>query len=97
MQAGDYTEEMSNVIRPEFRKEPATFTVEVHYDPECSMWVGECGALCFVTEARSFEALCERVWLVAEDAGHENGLSIDVADMRLIFVHQETAGRRVVG
>lgn len=95
--ARGYTWDMNNVIRPDFRKEPATFTVEVSFDPECSMWVGECEALCFVTEAQTFEALCERVWLVAEDAGHENGLSIDVADMRLIFVHQETAGRRAVG
>jgi hypothetical protein len=37
------------------------------------------------------------VWLVAEDAGHENGLSIDLADMQLVFQHLETAGLRAVG
>lgn len=85
---------MSNVIP--FEPAKIAFIVEVTFDPECSMWVGECEALCFVTEAETFEALCERVWLVAEDAGHANGHSIDVADMRLIFQHQETAGRRAV-
>ena len=88
---------MSNVIRPNFRKEPTAFTVDVTFDPECSMWVAVCEGLHIVTEAPTFEALCERVWLVAEDAGQENGLSVDVADMQLVFQHLETAGQRAVG
>ena len=86
---------MNNVVRPNFNRAP--FIVEVTFDPECSMWVGVCEGLHVVTEAPTFEALCERVWLVAEDAGHENGLSIDLADMQLVFQHLETAGRRAVG
>lgn len=86
---------MSNVVP--FEPAKTSFIVEVTFDPECSMWVAVCDELCFATEAPTFEALCERVWLVAEDAGHLNGRSIDVADMRMIFQHQETAGRRAVG
>lgn len=88
---------MNNVVHLNFSKEPTTFTVEVAFDAECSMWVGTCDALCIVTEAPTFEALCESVWLVAEDAGHENGLSIDVSDMQLVFQHHEIAGRRTAG
>ena len=88
---------MNNVVRPNFRKEPTAFTVDVTFDPECGLWVAVCDGLHIVTEASTFEALCERVWLVAEDAGHENGLSVDVADMQLVFQHLETAGQRAVG
>jgi hypothetical protein len=62
---------MNNVVRSNFREEPTAFTVDVTFDPDCSMWVGICDALHIVTEAPTFEALCERVGLVAEDAGHE--------------------------
>jgi hypothetical protein len=86
-----------NIIRPNFRKAPTTFIVEVTFDAECAMWVGVCDALCIATEAATFEALCDRVWLVAEDGGHENGLSVDLSDMQLVFQHQEIAGQRAVG
>ena len=71
--------------------------VDVIFDAECGMWVGDCDGLSIATEATTFEALCERVWLLAGDAGHENGLALDIADMRLVFQHVEAAGQRAAG
>lgn len=88
---------MNNVHHVSFGKQPTTFDVEVIFDAESGMWVADCEGLTLVTEAPTFEALCERVWLLAEDMGHENGLDIDVADMRLNFQHLEVAGQRAAG
>ena len=60
---------------------PNAFTVEVIYDRESRMWVAECGALCIVTEAPSYEALIERVWEVAPEIAALNGVQFDATSL----------------
>lgn len=60
---------------------PNTFTVEVIYDPESSMWVADCEALRIVTEAPSYEALIERVWEVAPEIAALNGVQFDATSL----------------
>lgn len=76
---------MRNVIQ--FQQAKTTFIVEVIFDPECSMWVAICDGLHMSTEAHTYEALVERVWLIAPEMAQENGLNIPEDRLRLLFQH----------
>lgn len=65
-------------------------TVIVTYDPDSSMWIAECSALHLATEASSYEALIERVWMIAPEMFHENGLPGKIEDLRLSFLQAKT-------
>jgi len=76
---------MGNVRHHPFRR----FTVVVTHDAESGMWVGECDELCAATEAPTFEALTQRMWLIAPEMATENGLNIRPEDMHLLFQHEQ--------
>ena len=57
---------MSNVLS--FPPPRATFTFTVTRDAEAGVWVAVCDDLCVATEAPTYEALLERVWLIASHA-----------------------------
>ena len=67
------------------RMERPTFDVQVEFDPESGMWIGECDALDIVTEAPSIDALMERVWELAPEMIEVNQLGIDPEAVRLRF------------
>ena len=73
----------------------ATFTFTVTHDDESGMWVAVCDDLCVATEAPTYEALVQRVWLIAPEMAGENGLNIPQANLRLLFqreaLHQAVA------
>ena len=77
---------MNNVVH--FPQPKATFTFSVTHDNSCGMWVGVCDDLGVATEAPTYEALVERVWLVAPEMARENGLNIPEANLRLMFQHE---------
>jgi len=77
---------MPNVIS--ITKAPVTFTVEVTRDNDSGMWVAVCDGLTLATEAKTYEALIERVWLIAPDMAMDNGLSIPETNLRLLFQHE---------
>lgn len=66
----------------------ATFTFTVAHDDKASIWVAVCDELCVATEAPTYEALVERVWLIAPEMAGENGLNIPQANLRLLFQHE---------
>lgn len=76
---------------------PDALTVEVIFDPECSLYVATCSALRLATEAPSFDALIERVRLIAPEIVEENGLHIAPKDLRLDFVYADVAPVAQVG
>ena len=71
--------------RAKRRVERAAFGVQVEFDPESGMWIGECDALDIVTEAPSLDALTERVWELVPDMIEINELGIDPDAVRLRF------------
>ncbi len=77
---------MSNVIA--FIK---PLTVNVTRDDESGMWVAACDALFLATEAKTFEALTDRVWEIAPDIIEANGLSIDPKSLRFNFEFIQSA------
>ena len=77
---------MTNVLP--FPLPRATFTFAVTHDAESGMWVAVCDDLCVATEAPTYEALVERVWLIAPEMAMENGLNIPEAHLRLLFQHE---------
>ena len=74
---------MSNIVS--FPLPRATFTFAVTHDAESGMWVAVCDDLCVATEAPTYEALVDRVWLMAPEMAMENGLNIPEAHLRLLF------------
>ena len=77
---------MSNIVS--FPLPRATFTFAVTHDAESGMWVAVCDDLCVATEAPTYEALVDRVWLVVPEMAMENGLNIPEAHLRLLFQHE---------
>ena len=77
---------MSNVLS--FPPPRATFTFNVTRDAEAGVLVAVCPYLCVATEAPTYEALLERVWLIAPEMARENGLNIPEANLRLLFQHE---------
>ena len=82
----------TNVIRPNFRKEP--FVAEVTFDPECSMWVVSCEELSVTTEAPSYEAMTARFWEIAPEIAELNGIAFN-ANSKVEFRHVEDATLRM--
>ncbi len=77
---------MTNVLP--FPPPRATFTFTVTHDAESGMWVAVCDDLYTATEAPTYEALVERVWLIAPEMAMENGLNIPETHLRLLFQHE---------
>lgn len=53
------------------------------------MWIAENDDLGLVTEAKSYDALTERVWKIAPELAELNDLGVDVDEMRISFQHIE--------
>lgn len=66
-------------------KRSKPFVVKVVYDTEPRVFVAECAALAFVTEAPTFDAIVERVWAIAPEMAQENGRHISPQKLRLRF------------
>ena len=79
---------MSNVLSFPPPRATFTFTFTVTRDAEAGVWVAVCDDLCVATEAPTYEALLERVWLIAPEMARENGLNIPEANLRLLFQHE---------
>ena len=65
-----------------------TFVIDVTFDPECNMWVGECEQIGLVTEAENYEALEQRALLIVGDLAIENGVMSRSETAQVLFQHQ---------
>lgn len=87
----DIVDLLSSVRSRLDRVAPAHVVNVYHED---GIWTAVCDDLGLVTESESYDGLTSRVWEIAEDLIHENGIADDIGDIRLSFVQlQEAEGR----
>jgi hypothetical protein len=62
-------------IRPDAAVEAdsAEYPVSLYLGPDADMWIAESDALPLATEARTLDALIERVWEIAPEIAELNG------------------------
>ena len=65
----------------------------VHVTFDNGIWTAECDVLGLVTEADTYEALIERVWLIAPELAELNNVEFHVDNMCFHFYHEEIANR----
>lgn len=71
------------------REEPRQFIVEVTH--EDGMWTAVCDELGLVTEAKTYEALTERVWDIAPELCSENNLcDSNDEEFSIEFIHEQS-------
>ena len=66
-------------------KASPSFDIAVFHDSESGMWIALNDTLPVATEAPTYEALVDRVWLIAPEIAVENGLREREDDVRLSF------------
>lgn len=80
-------QDLMTSVRNRLDRHSPPFIVNVtHHD---GIWIAENDDLGLVTEAKTYDALTERVWEIAPELAELNELSVDVDEMRISFQHIE--------